>query len=200
MSKTEERRAGQREALVEAAERTIAEQGLAALKARDLAVAAGVSLGGLYNIVGDLDEVILRVAARTLTRLDAALEQARGAGAAPEEQLVAIAIAYCRFARENLGLWRALFDHRMAHDRVLPDWQAQSQWSAFSHVSTPLRALLPALGEDQALLLARTLFSAVHGVVSLGLEEKLIAVPSAALEEQIGKFVRTICAGLKVRS
>jgi AcrR family transcriptional regulator len=196
MSRIAEKRDAQREALIDAAERAIAETGLAALKARDLAAATGISLGGLYNLVGDLDEVVLRVATRTLARLDGVLADSGAGAGTPTERLVAMALAYCRFARDNLALWRALFEHRMASDSVLPDWQTQSQWSAFAHISAPLRDLLPGGDEQERVLLARTLFSAVHGVIALGLEEKVVAVPVEALEKQVGKLVRALCAGL----
>ncbi len=195
MSKTLERRAAHLKILIDAAERTIAEKGLAALKARDLAAAAGVSLGGLYNLVGDLDEVILHVGARTLARLDKALSDV-AAEARPVERLVAIALAYCRFAQANLSLWRALFEHRMARDAVLPDWHAATQLNLFAHIAAPLRLLLPEKTEEERALLSRTLFSAVHGVAALGLDEKLVAVPVARLEAQIEILVRAVCAGV----
>ena len=72
-SRIAERRDGQRQALIDAAERAIVRDGLAGLKARDLAVEIGVSLGAIYNLVEDLDELALRVASRTLSRLEAAL-------------------------------------------------------------------------------------------------------------------------------
>lgn len=195
MSKTQERRAAQLKTLIDAAEGTIAEKGLAALKARDLAVAAGVSLGGLYNLVGDLDEVILHVGARTLTRLDSALS-AVPPEARPVERLVAIAVAYCRFAQANLSLWRALFEHRMAPEAILPDWHAATQLNLFAHIAAPLRVLLPERNDAERALLSRTLFSAVHGVTALGLDEKLVAVPVAALEDQIEILARAVCVGL----
>ncbi len=196
MSRIDEKRASQRERLIDAAEATIAAKGLSALKARDLASAAGVSLGGLYNLVGDLDEVILRVGARTLARLDASLAAAAKPDAGPVENLVAIAIAYSRFARENRALWRALFEHRMAPEAALPDWHAAMQLKLFGHVAGPLRALLPLQDEEERVLLSRTLFSAVHGVVALGLDEKIVAVPASALEDQISRLTRATATGL----
>ncbi len=196
MSKIEEKRASQREALIEAAEHTIAEQGLAALKARNLATAVGVSLGGVYNLVGDLDELILLASLRTLGRLDESLAPPAEART-PEDRLAAIALAYARFARDNLLLWRALFEHRLAPGKDLPDWQAQAQLKLFAHLAEPLRQLAPQQSEAERALLARTWFSAVHGVVLLGLEEKLVAVPQAELERQIARMVRALCAGAR---
>ncbi|MGH6737701.1 MAG: TetR family transcriptional regulator, partial [Bradyrhizobium sp.] len=65
MSKASERRAKLREALIEAAERAIAAKGLAGLKTRDLAEEIGIANGGVYNLVEDVDELILRVSSRT---------------------------------------------------------------------------------------------------------------------------------------
>ncbi len=196
MPKTAERRNLQREALVDAAERIIAAHGLQGLKARDLANVVGCSLGGVYNLVGDLDELILHVASRTLRSLNQALIAADCSGLPPEAQLSAIAIAYCRFARANRPLWRALFEHRMGADKALPDWAIDDQLGLFAHVAAPLRRLLPHAEADSLTLMSRTLFSAVHGIVWIGLDEKLVAVPVDALEGQIDKLVRAACRGL----
>src|SRR5689334_1534580 len=75
-SKALERRAKLRESLIVAGERRIAAGGLAGLKTRDLARDIGVANGAVYNLVEDVDELILRVGSRTLARLDAALTSA----------------------------------------------------------------------------------------------------------------------------
>lgn len=201
MTTTAARRDRQREQLIEAAERTIAERGLAGLKARELAGEIGCALGAIYNLVRDMDELVLRVGSRTLARLDEALGHAsQGAlAAAPEDaagRLVAIALAYSAFARENPRLWRTLFEYRMAEGAEVPDWAVAEQMQLFRHIMAPLAALLPEAGEPQRLLLGRTLFSAVHGVVAIGLEEKLVAVPRRELDHQIETLVRLVCAGL----
>jgi AcrR family transcriptional regulator len=201
MVKTTERRDRQREALVLAAERAIAARGLAGLKARDLAGEIGCAVGAIYNLVHDLDELVLRVGSRTLSRLDAALSAAAGAAPATSrteaaEQLAAIALAYCGFARDNLQLWRTLFEHRMAAGAALPDWAATEQITMFRHVLAPLGTLTPTMAEADRVLLSRTLFSAVHGVIAIDLEEKLVAVPRGELDRQITALVRLVCKGL----
>src|SRR6516164_10889056 len=69
-----------REQLIDAAERTIASKGLAALRARDLARETGCAVGTIYNVFEHLDELVLCVGSRTLAMLDAALEAARSRG------------------------------------------------------------------------------------------------------------------------
>src|SRR5262245_3416352 len=127
-SKALERRAKHRENLILSAERGFAAGGLAGRKTGDLARAIGVANGAVYNLVDDVDELILRVGSRSLSRLDASLTAAESDGAAsPRETLVRIAVAYCDFAADNLELWRALFEHRMAPGKPVPEWAIGEQ-------------------------------------------------------------------------
>lgn len=199
MTTTAARRDRQREQLIDAAERAIAEKGLAGLKARELAQEISCSLGAIYNLVADMDELVLRVGSRTLARLDATLSAASSPASsqrAATEALVAVALAYSAFARDNLQLWRVLFEHRMAEGAEVPDWAVSEQMTMFRHILQPLGTLVPDRSEGDRNLLGRTLLSAVHGVVAIGLEEKLIAVPRQELDRQIEELVRLACRGL----
>jgi AcrR family transcriptional regulator len=200
MSKALERRAKLREALIEAAERAIATKGLGGLRSRDLADEIGIANGGVYNLVEDLDELTLRVGSRTLARLDASLSLSEISGpATPREMLVRIAVAYCDFASDNLELWRALFEHRMQPGKPVPDWAISEQMDLFRHIYRPLALLFPQRTSEQLGITARSLFSAVHGMVALGLEQKLIAVPIKALRSEIARLVQAMIDGLLAR-
>jgi hypothetical protein len=59
-----------------------------------------------------------------------------------------------------------------------------------------LRVLMAGADEADRFLMARTLFSAVHGIVSLGLEEWQVGVPPAMQDAQIERLVQIICADL----
>lgn len=202
MSKVTLRRESQREALIEAAERRIALHSVTGLKARDLAEDIGVALGAIYNLVADMDELVLRVISRTLARLDAALSDGEGpmpTSAEAINRLVAIAVKYHAFAAGNLHLWRVMFEYRMAPDRALPEWAVADQMRLFRHIIVPLAVLMPAASLAQREVTARTLFAAVHGIIALGLDEKLVAVPLEALDRQLEWLVRSACteAGLR---
>jgi AcrR family transcriptional regulator len=187
--------------LILAAERSIAAGGLAGLKTRELAREIGVANGAVYNLVEDVDELILRVGSRTLARLDAALSEAESIGpASPRETLVRIAIAYCDFAAENLELWRALFEHRMAPGKPVPEWAVSEQMDLFRHIYRPLAELFPERTPAELGVTARSLFSATHGMVLLGLEQKLIAVPVEELRKEIGAIVRAMIDGLTAKA
>jgi AcrR family transcriptional regulator len=194
-----DRRTQLRQRLIEAAQETIAAQGLAGLKARDLAAAAGCALGAIYTAFDDLDELILRVNARTLQRLDAAIEAALG-DADAEQALQTMARTYLSFARREEPSWRALFEHRLPKGTAPPQWYVDARNRLFHRLDAPLEHLLPGTGQEARESLARTLFSAVHGVVALGLEEKIAETPPKLLDEQLEKVVRILADGLMMES
>jgi AcrR family transcriptional regulator len=111
--------------------------------------------------------------------------------------LVRLALAYLDYALENPRRWKALFQHRLAEGGELPGWYREQQARLFSRVEEPVARLVPGLDEARRALLGRTVFSATHGVVSLGLDEKLASLPPHVLREQLDALVRAIGRGLR---
>lgn len=191
------RRGAQLEALIDATEARIQADGVRSLKMRDLAADIGVALGGIYNIVADMDDLLLRVTDRSLRRLDRVLAEAAQAGNASSDQdgavavLEATAIAYLGFARDNLSLWRAMFEMPLSKPE-LPEYNIRAQLGLFEHIAPAIKTLLPDADDATRVLTGRTLFGAVHGIVLFGLEDRLIAVPRVALEAQLKWLVRSV--------
>ena len=202
--KTAERRNNLKEALIAAAERSIDANGLIGMKARELAAEAGCSVGAIYNAVADLDELVLAVNGRTLAMMEAELTTAggsQGGGQGPDvnkaiASMVRLAQAYLHFAVAHERRWRALFDHRMPEGHGLPRWYVDQQRQIFAFIERPLRVLQPELVGEPFELLARSLFSAVHGIVALGLEEKLGCISVRELEKQTEAVVTALGQGL----
>lgn len=183
--------------LIAAAEAEIAEKGLLGLKARDVTQRAGCALGAIYNAVADLDELVMRVNSRTLERLGASLAPASGAGS-PEAVTLALADAYAVFALENRRLWSALFEHRLPEGVEMPDWHRQEHEVLIARILAPLQRLRPDLPDDEIRLRVRTLFGAVHGVVHLALQGRLVGVPEPLLRQEVAALVGALVLGAKV--
>jgi AcrR family transcriptional regulator len=202
--KTPERKQNLKMALIAAAERAVAARGLAGLKARSLAAEAGCAVGAIYNVVADLDDLALAVNSRTLAALEEGLTAAAGVHPVKPAvgaeramgRLIRLAVAYLDFAAANTLRWRALFEHRLPEGKPMPDWYLGEQIRLFGYIEQPLRDLQPGLLPDQLAMLARSLFSAVHGIVTLGLEEKLGVVSLKALRTQTTLIVSAIATGL----
>lgn len=192
-----DRKTDLRTRLIDAAEAEIAAKGLLGLKARDVTQRAGCALGAIYNAVADLDELIMRVNSRTLERLGAALAPASDAGS-PAEVTLALADAYAVFALDNRRLWSALFEHRLPEGVEMPDWHRQEHEVLIARIVAPLHSLRPDLPDQEIRLRVRTLFGAVHGVVHLALQGRLVGVPEALLRQEVAALVGALVLGAKL--
>ena len=183
--------------ILEIARSIIAAKGLKSLKVRDVAEAAGCSVGSVYNEFVDFDGVILTVNRETVQALTARLGGVPADD--PVRQLYGLAATYLEFFAEHANLLRSLFEHRMEDDRPYPDDILQMVMDAFALMHAPLVRVLPAADDVKIALLSRTLFSAVHGIISLGLEERMVAVPPQMLRQQVEQFIDVHLAGLGIQ-
>ena len=180
------RKAALRDKLIDIAEAQIASDGMGSLRARDLAKAAGCAVGAIYSHFDDLDALVLEVNGRTFARLGAAVESsvAEASELPPGRRLVVMSHAYLHFALAHPKLWRALFDVEMTADDV-PDWYVAAMGDLFAIIARPVAELRPHATPREIDLMVRTLFSSVHGIVWLGMENRISAVPRPELEQMI---------------
>jgi AcrR family transcriptional regulator len=174
----------------------IAANGLRSLKIRDVANAADCSVGSIYNEFGDFDGLILEISRGTVRALQARMSTIPDRD--PVQQLYDFADGYLAFATEHGNLLRALFEHRMENDRPFPEDLLAMVLHTFALMYGPLVRLLPDRDPAEIALLARMMFSAVHGIISLGLEERLVAVPPESLRVLVRQFVKTHLIGIGV--
>jgi AcrR family transcriptional regulator len=194
----EQKKSRRRVLMLETARDLIAANGLRSLKVRDVAEAADCSIGSVYNEFGDFDGLILTVNRETVQALAAKL---RGVPADhPLRQLHGLAATYLEFATQHSNLLRSLFEHRMENDRPFPEDILHMVMQAFALMHAPMARLLPDRDQKQVALLARLMFSAVHGIISLGLEERMVAVPPENLRQQVAQFIDTHLAGLGIKT
>ena len=140
-SKAVARRRKLKDALITAAERTIAAEGLRGLKARELAYKVGCAVGAIYNVVTDLDDLIFAVNALTLEQLEKTLTNAGSPQPDPKadaaKTLVHLGLAYTDYAAAHTPRWRALFDHRLPEGREIPTWYMANLHRLFVYIEEP---------------------------------------------------------------
>lgn len=189
----QDRRQALRDRLIQIAERQITDNGLASLRARDLAAQAGCAVGAIYNVFGDLTDLVQAVNARTFARLGEAIAAAQSTALpAPTDQLVTMARAYHRFAADNHNAWRALFDIDRPAGINAPDWYLAAMENLFAQINPPLADLFPDLTPADRGLLTRALFSAVHGIVLLGLDRATAGVPPDQIDTMLDRVLRQL--------
>ena len=194
MSKADERRSDLRADLIRLAEGQIARSGMASLRARDLARDAGCAVGAIYNVFADMNALILAVNGRTFARIGAEVAGAVTGHEAlpPEQRLILLARAYLNFADQNHHLWRALFDIDLPDDAAVPDWYRADLKRLFSHIAVPVSQIFQDLAGKELDLMVRALFSSVHGIVVLGLQNRISGVPKPQVEAMIAAVLLRI--------
>lgn len=184
----------QKQTILRVARDILATEGLSGLQARRVAQASDCSVGTIYNLYGNLDMVVIHANALTLGELRDDLVRSKMHAATLDQQLDALARAYLAFAVRRTPEWRALFEHRFASKTTVPDWYREAQAELFEIVEEVLRTKLPS--DQSRHEAARALFSAVHGVVAISLDQLLGAFDQAAAERQVRFIVRSIAQGI----
>jgi AcrR family transcriptional regulator len=186
--------------IVAIAERQLAENGLASVTLRTICDEAGIrNTNQFYNhFKGGMDEVILQVNSRTIRILDAILADTAKhcEGKSVTELFQRLALAYLHFAIDYPRRFAALFEHQMKDGEAIPEWHLHEHYGLFRHIETPLDGLNHDIGEEQRRTLARTIYSSVHGIVQLGLQGRMIALPVPVIEQQLRIITKVLATGL----
>jgi hypothetical protein len=207
---TSDRRIALREALAASAQRIIAEHGYSG------AARAGCRAERRLRAGGDLQRVRRSRRARsggqgaharharsgnrqtTSAAQAPPNEDASSARDAAEQSLQNLAALYLAFASQHPRLWQAVFEHR-SPDPSVPDAYMAKLAGVLGYVERPLEVLAPELTPADRQLWARALFSAVHGVVALGLDQKLGPLSAKSLKWQVGALVHAAMRGISSR-
>ncbi len=102
--------------ILEAAEAQLGERGLHGARMEDIAARAGVSVGSIYNHVGDrsslLKELFMTRRAELIARVDAVLKEVEGEPV--EQQLLAFVQTVFDHFNDHLALFRAVVQEEMS--------------------------------------------------------------------------------------
>lgn len=162
-----------REMALRAAETILDREGAAGLSTRKIATEIGYTVGSLYLVFQNLDDLVVQVNARTLNHLGARLDEAATRADHPAGCVVELGRAYLHFASRHPGRWSLIFDRRVTSGTALPDWYLHLVRGLFERVEQLLGILTPRRESAEIALAARALWSGVHGVCILALDDKL---------------------------
>jgi AcrR family transcriptional regulator len=177
--------------VVSAAEKLARKEGLRGVAMRRIAAEIGYAPGSIYNAVGDLDRVILRVNARTLERLRAHLARAVDPARAPLDNALAVADGYLDFVMRQPRLWGLILEHVLPRGSAFPDWYERALADTTHLVDEVLRPMIRDEAERRRSV--ATLWASLHGLASLATSGKLAIVdaedPRAMAELLIRRFL-----------
>lgn len=164
-----------RDLLLSAAAGILDTEGRDALTARRVAGHIGYTVGTVYVVFRNLDELIVHLNHRCLLELKEVLQTAAQKEASARRSLGAIANAYFRFARDNTHRWRLVFTHRAADGTPLPAAYLETVHDLLAIVERALTPALPGVNREHLARAARALWSGLHGICMLSLDSHLDA-------------------------
>lgn len=156
-----------------ATEEIVATQGYQALSARKVSGAIGYTVGTLYLVFDNLDDLILQVNGRALDRLHQQIMADQAHCHDPQASLMQLGHSYIRFADTEPHAWELIFEHRLADDQETPAWFQEKVAHMFALVEERLAPLAGGRSAKEIAQAARALWGGVHGICMLAITDTL---------------------------
>jgi AcrR family transcriptional regulator len=183
---------------LDAAREIVAREGFRGLTARRVAQRIGYSVGTLYNVFENLDDLIVHLDASLLDRLYAAVTDGQ-----PEIDievaLKALAGRYIAFVETNRNEWDLMFEHKLPPGQDLPEWYYTKLRRLLALVEDTLAPLFGAGDAAARARAARVLWAGVHGIATLAGTGKLSIITAEGAGELIDTLIETYVAGMRAR-
>ncbi len=180
-----------------ACRRILTEEGFRALTARRVAKEIGYTVGTLYLIFKNFDDMILAVNGETLDDLHDSLKQATGGhGNSTEARVRALCEAYLAFAVSQRARWTLIFEYELPAKAAIPDWYGKKIMRNFAlveHVLEPLMEDRPQKVRE----ISRALWGGVHGICILALTGNLDVTGVNDVRPLLGILIDNFLCGLR---
>jgi AcrR family transcriptional regulator len=174
--------------VLQAAETLVAEEGSKALTMRNVAFEIGYTVGSIYMVFENMNDLVLHLNGRTL---DALIERFDGLPpASPAQAIEAIADVYLDFASRHFNCWSLIFEHRQREGADFPDWYREKIDRAFSRFEAEFRRLAEERSDAEVRQAARALWGGIHGICMLSLTGKFAAAGADDMEAGVKLLVR----------
>jgi AcrR family transcriptional regulator len=182
-----------REMVLNAAEAIVIEKGLNALTVRKVAVEIGYTVGSIYMVFANMQDLIMHIKLRTLDQLTEQLTLDTSESA--EQQIQALANHYLAFAQQHFNRWQIMFESNLDNKIELPETYQTKIEQLFSPLESLFQQLNPQASAEQVNLIARALWSGVHGICVLYLNGSLGRIGVENAESAVKLLVDTVIRG-----
>lgn len=191
-----------REIALSAASEIVKDDGIHGLTTRAVAERMGYTVGTLYLIFHNLDDLIYAVNAQTVARLKGRIEEAISGIGDPVERLQGMAWTYFQFAIANPNLWRLSFEHQQPEGDPIPESITRETDEVLATAHSALTQLLPDASQSEIRIVTAAFWSGIHGVCHLTLTDTLKVAKAQAAEPvlrcQVDAFLGGVAGSQKL--
>ncbi len=183
-----------KELALSATEELLNEKPAHELSTRQIAKKMGYTVGTLYQIFNNLPDLLLHVNARTLTHL---YQQCHELDLSEHAQtnICNYALTYFKFAHQHQSLWELIFDNQVLVNDELPDWYLSKVVILFTLVEVQLKNIQPQASEKEITKTSRVLWSSVHGICMLSINDNLFSDDVCTSEALIHSLINNFLQG-----
>lgn len=181
--------------IIEAAYELMEREGYAKLSTRKIAAQIGYTVGTLYNIYKNLDDIFVHINARTIDKLHSTLNKALD-HSKPKDSVRALANSYIQFSKDNFNLWSMLFEYRFPPEHVMPKWYMEKVNSLYLLVGKAISPLAPRMNEMVQKSAIMVLWAGIHGICALSIKGKLDRAGAESAQVLAESFIENYLRGL----
>lgn len=171
----------------------IEEKGEAGFKAREIARKMGYTVGTIYYLFGNMEQLRYHVCGRILDTWDKIVEEELKSR---RDTLNYQVSRFIRFSREHRNHWEFIFAPRVnpGGEEDIPDWYLKKIEKGFRSFASPFFRKLK--NKRTALNAARTMLASLYGICVLSQTGKLRLIQDDNPEALAKRLVKTYLNGL----
>lgn len=162
-----------KEMALKAARKLIIEKGNNGFSVREVAKKIGYSVGTMYQVFKNIDDLIVHINAGTLDEMQSYLNERLVRSVNPSLDM---AVGYFEFANSNPNLWLTIFEHRYSSKFKLPDWYKEKLQTMFDNAEKVFSTKNDELKDSRKKTIS--IWASIHGVTILSITNKLEIVNS----------------------
>jgi len=158
---------------INAAAKIVETEGFQSLTARKVASKIGYTVGTLYHVFRNFDDLVIHMNAQTIDEMAVLIQKKVGKKRNPETRIRIMAAVYVDYATEHPDRWRLVFEHQAPRGVPTPELMKLRRDVMFEMVAENLRELSPNHIPQEVAHTATVLWSGIHGICILALTGKL---------------------------
>lgn len=182
-----------KQTILDSSYQVLENQGITAIRMRDLAKSCSCAVGTLYNAFETFEDIHfhlnLRTFKRLFTHLYTALQECVADGMAPDESISKMGWVYIDFAKKETNAWKALFENAPKSDP--PKWYIKEVDRQMKQAEKVVQKHYN-LTEEKAHELINYFWFAVHGVCSIVLNKRAVIHSDAFVQTYVDHCLRGI--------
>jgi AcrR family transcriptional regulator len=171
-----------------AAEDLVIQGGMQQLRVRNIAVKIGYTVGSIYMVFENMNDLALHIKGRTLDELAEQMEQVHCSDNA--QCLEKLAKTYIEFASQNYNRWSMVFEQRMSEGAIIPEWYQGKVDKIYALFEAQFAMLEPTMSASKCKQIALAFLSGIHGICVFMLTTRIGSLKNNDLEASVVLLIK----------